>query len=243
MSGYDSDTKIAFMTLAIGESYLEASTVLIQSVMKFTNSKLYVVTDCVESALKHQHYFGDKLVIVDINDYPNYKDKINGKFNYHLKGIAVHMVSKITNNIIVYVDADTFVFGWDKSISRYLLGYENVILARWRELVSENTSMAKFIPIKAMTWDVDHTTIDVPLAVETIMVFGRGSLTNKFLNEWYSISDQAIVNDYDPFIEAFELALAIKRTTMNILHVNNRTPFADSFRTLHNGKLMTTNII
>lgn len=243
MSGYDSDTKISFLTLAIGEEYVEKSLMLVQSVMKFTTSTLYMVTDCVELAEKHKSYFGEKLVIVDINNYKNFVSKIDGKFNYHLKAISIEMVSKITNNVMLYIDADTFVFGWDKSISRYLQGFDNVIMARFRELVSDNTSLSKFIPTKAALYDIDYKIINIPLAVETIMVITRGDLTNTFLKKWFDISDFAIVNSYDPFIEAFELALAINETQMNFLNVNNKTPFADSFRTLHNGKIISTNII
>lgn len=243
MSGYDNDTKISFVTLAIGEDYLEKALLLVQSVIKFTGSTIYVVTDCVERATIHRNYFGDRMVVVDITEYDNFVPTIEGKFNYHLKAIAIHKISRITNNIMVYVDADTFVFGWDKSISRYLLGYENVIMARFRELISDNTSLSQFIPDKAKKYNIDYKTIDVPLAVETIMVITRGEVSKSFIDKWYEISDFAIANSYDPFIEAFELALAIKETNMNFLNVNNRTPFADSFRTLHNGKIISTNII
>jgi hypothetical protein len=243
MSGYDIDTRISFVTLAIGEDYLEKALIAVQSVLKFTSSNIFLVTDCAELGEKHRNYFGDRLVIVDITKYKNFVKLINGKFNYHLKAIAIDYVSRLTSNVMIYIDADTFLFGWDKSISRYVLGFENCLMARCRETVAENTSLARFIPPKAEQYGIDYKTINIPLVVETVMIITRGDLTKKFIQKWSEISTQAIEKQFDPFIEAFELALAIQATQMNLVNVNNRTPFADNFRTLHNGKLISTNII
>ena len=180
---------------------------------------------------------------MDISTHRHFVRLIHGKFNYHLKALAIERVATLTSNVMIYMDADTFLFGWDKSISRYILGFDNCLLARCRELVSDNTSLSRFIPPKAAQYEIDYKTIDVPLVVETIMVITRGDLTKRFIQKWSEISAKAIEKEFDPFIEAFELALAIKDTNMNIINVNNRTPFADSFRTLHNGKIISTNII
>jgi hypothetical protein len=243
MSGYDVDTRISFVTLAVGEEFVERAMTLVQSVLKFTSSDIYLVTDCAELGEKHRNYFGSRLNIVDITNYPNFVRTIHGKFNYHLKALVIDHISRLTSNVMIYVDADTFLFGWDKSISRYILGFDNCLMARCRETVADNTSLKRFIPAKAEQYGIDHTTIHVPLAVETVMVITRGDLTKRFIQKWSEISVQAIEKEFDPFIEAFELALAIQETQMNIVNVNNRTPFADSFRTLHNGKLISTNII
>jgi hypothetical protein len=243
MSGYDSDRKIVFTTLVIGSNYVEQSILLIQSIMKFTSSNIYVVTDVPEDYENHLNYFGSRLLVIDIKDYDNYVVLINGIFNYHLKCIAMYLVSKMVNESIVYVDCDTFLFGWDKSISRFINGHENSLFCRFREKVKENTSLAKFIPDKALAHGIDYTTIEARLAVETIMVLTRGNLTTKFMNVWKEIVDYSIVNQFNPFIEAFELAMAIEKCAMTTINVNNNTPFADNFRTLHNGKIISTNII
>jgi hypothetical protein len=243
MSGYDWDSKIVFVTLAIGEEYLEKSMTLVQSVIKFTHSELYIVTDLPELAQSHANYYGKRVKVVDIHDYSLYTSHINGKFNYHLKSVALWTVSRMCNEVMVYVDADTFLFGWDSSISRYINGFEETLMCRFRERVSDNTSLARFVPDKAAAHGVDFTTIDARLAVETVMVLTRGALTTNFLQVWKDITDFSIKNEIDPFIEAFELALAIDRSTMNTINVNNKTPFADSFRTVHNNKLISTNII
>lgn len=243
MSGYDIDRKLVFVTLAIGEEYIDKCLMLVQSVMKFTSSDIYVVTDLPAMCDQHVYYFGSRLKIIDINAYELFKPTIEGKFNYHLKCIAMYMASQVVSESLIYIDADTFVFGWDKGISRFIHGHDDTLMCRFREKVCENTSLARFIPEKAKAHDIDFTTIEARLAVETIMVLTRGKITNHFLKEWKAISDYAIENNIDPFIEAFELAVAIQKSNLNIINVNNRTPFADNFRTLHGGKLISTNII
>lgn len=243
MSGYDFDRRIVFATLAIGDKYFEQALTLVQSVMKFTSSDIYVITDKAAECDGHVRYFGDRLKIIDITKYDNYTSHIGEKFNYHLKAIAIEMVARSTGTPIVYVDADTFVFGWDKSISRYINSFENSLMCRFREKVSDNTSMARFIPEKAKGHNVDYTQIHTHLAMETVMVFTRGQETDRFLAEWKRISDYSIQQGLDPFIEAFELALALHNTNYNCINVTAKTPFADNFRTLHNGKLISTNII
>lgn len=243
MSAYDFDRRIVFVTLAIGDTYIEQALTLIQSVLKFTSSDIYLITDKTEECKNHVNYFGDRLKIIDVTTYENYKSHIKEKFNYHLKCIAIDMVAKITSVPIIYTDADTFIFGWDKSLSRYINSLENSIMCRFREKVSDNTSMARFIPEKAKLHNVDYTTIHSQLAMENIMVITRGKETDKFLKEWKRISDYSIQQDLDPFIEAFELALAIHNTGFNCINVTAKTPFADNFRTIHNGKIISTNII
>lgn len=243
MSGYDWDTKVVFTTLAIGEEYVEKALMLVQSVLKFTHSDIYIVTNLPELAQAHANYYGQRVKVVDINEYQLYRPSINGKFNYHLKSIVLWMVSRMRGEILIYVDADTFLFGWDSSISRYLSGIEDTLMCRFRERVSDNTSLARFVPDKAAAHGVDFTTIDARLAVETVMVLTRGSLTTEFLQVWKDITDYSIEQEIDPFIEAFELALAIDRCNMKTINVNNKTPFADNFRTVHNNKIISTNII
>jgi hypothetical protein len=243
MSGYDVDTRLSFVTLAIGEEYMERALLMVQSVIKFTSSNIFIVTDCAELGEKHRNYFGPRLNIVDISKHRNFVRTIHGKFNYHLKALAIDMVARLTHEVMIFLDADTFLFGWDKSISRYILGFDNCLMARCRETVSDNTSLSKFIPAKAEQYGLDYRTINIPLVVETVMVITRGDLTKRFIQSWADISNNAIQKEFDPFIEAFELALAIQETQMNLVNVNNRTPFADSFRTLHNGKIISTNII
>lgn len=243
MSGYDIDRKLVFTTLAIGILHINTSMLLIQSVMKFTSSDIYVVTDLPEEFEHHLRYFGPRLHVIDIRKYEHFVTKIDGKFNYHLKCIAVYLTSKEVSQTLIYIDADTFLFGWDKSISRYIHGFENTLMARFREKVKENTSMAKFIPEKALAHGVDYTTIESRLAVETIMVLTRGKQTTDFLDEWKRITDHSITNSIDPFIEAFELSLALEYSGMPTMNVTNATPFADNFRTLHHDKIISTYII
>ena len=243
MSHYDYDRKISFITIAIGDEYIEKVNILIQSVLKFTNADIIVYTDKLESFTYAKHYYGRNLIVNDVTTLDGYVDFINGIFNYHLKAIVMYDAYAYLKSNLIYVDADTFLFGWDASMSRYIMGYEDTLLFRFRENVNENVNLINFLTPKAQAHGVNLEDIDKPLAVENIMVFTTGELTQKFLNEWKHISLFAIENNINPFIESFELALAIKNVNMNIHNVNSRVPFVDSFRTLHQGKIIATYII
>lgn len=242
-SGYDFDTQISFCTLAIGDSYIEKSMTLVQSVLKFTSSEIYVITDTPEKIEGHKSYYGPRVKILDIKDYTYYTAFVGDMFNYNLKGIALWMMARETQNTIVYVDADTFLFGWDKGTSRFIIGHENSLFCRFRERVSDNTSLKMFIPQKAAAHGIDYTQIHTHLAIETIMILTRGADTNNFLGIWKDLIDYATINKIDPFIEAFELAVAMDRSDIKPINITRFMPFADSFRTIHNGRLITTNII
>lgn len=240
-SQYDYDEKITFYTMAIGDEYIEKSLLLIQSVIKFTKSKIYVFTNNYNAYFNHIKYFGERLIVLDISNNDYYSEKIDGIFNYHLKGIILNEVSKLSPHPLIYIDADTFLFGWDNSISRYINSFENILIGRFRENVSINTNLSNFINEKCEKYNINKEDIDSPLIVENIMVLTRGNLTNKFIEYWKDISLAGIEKKVNPFIEAFEIAVSIKESKIKTFNVINTSPLVDSFRTLHtNNKIIST---
>lgn len=247
MSNYNFDKKLLFLTLCIGEEYIEKSNILIQSVCKFSDSRLKIYTDFPEKFLEIQKFYGDQIIIVDIR-YDNYKKEINKIFNYHLKSIPFFDSIDEPERSLFYIDCDSFLFGWDKGYSRYLNGLENCLIARCRENLSECVSLEGVLKLKQDDYikvgsNIDFSKINKPLILENAFILTKGFEAINFIKEWKTLSEYAIANDIYPFVEAAEMAVRIEKSNLTVLNLTSKMPFIDSVRTLHSNKIISTWII
>jgi hypothetical protein len=246
-SKYNYDSKTLFLTLCIGAEYIEKTTTLIQSVCKFTSSRLKVYTDVPKSFDEICEFYGEQLVVVDIK-YENYRKEIKSVFNYHLKYIPFFDSLDDPEQALFYLDCDTFLFGWESGYSRYLNSLENCMIARTRENLSECLSLSNVLKIKQDDYvragsSVDFTKINKPLIIENAFIVSKGFEACNFIREWKNISEYAIMNDIYPFVESAEMAIRLEQAGLTVVTLTPKMPIADSVRTLHGNSIISTWII
>ncbi len=244
---YNFDKKILFLTICIGEEYVNRSIMLIQSICKFTSSRLKIYTDFPERFIELKNFYGDQMLIIDIK-YDNYKKEINQIFNYHLKYIPFFDSIEDPEQSLFYIDCDSFLFGWDKGYSRYVSGQENCLIRRCRENLSSCESLKNLLEIKQEDYiksesNIILNNINQPLILENAFIINKGFEAINFIKKWKEISDFAISNEIYPFLEAVEIAIALNETNLTVLNLDSKMPMIDSLRTLHYDKIISTWII
>jgi len=236
---YLDDKKLVFCTLAVGDLYRERVSTQIQSILKFTHHDLYVITD---EPSWFRNYYGNRVKFIDIKSL-EYKpwgltDAV-GRFNYNLKIWPIKYVLENTDaQLIAYMDADSFLFGWDRLTYRYFMddSGKSAIFGRFRSNLNNNDFPE--VQRKADTLQINISEMDTPLPIENIMFFRNcGHDLKTFVNKWEDLADITINSDQTCFFEAVEMAIAINMTNLTYVAVNNTFPFSDNFRTLHNGEI------
>lgn len=231
--------KLTFCTLAVGDGYIEASVTLIQSVLKFTPHRIVVVTDNPYS--HHYDYLrNDRLVIVQLEEtLPTVRDEI---FNYSLKREAISAAMDITPNggTVIYVDADTFLFGWNTECASAFEGKKSGVYARCRSVDESSPKLLEMLRKKLLHIAPEVRTEDVVFPLEVVMVFnGITPTMRNMIHRW----GELIGADVPPDMETVEMYLACVNSGVEIIDTGRFNGFADSFRTLHNGKIHTPLII
>lgn len=219
-----------FTTLAIGKKYIDRSITLIQSILKFTNASIYVLTDDISA---FGSYYGHRVVPIDINSLTTNPFQIKNIFNYNLKYYCFqYCVNNTDYKTIIYMDSDSFLFGWNVNFMyeiRDLYG----LIARSRELIS---NMMDDNVVNEKITLLQHHDVQFPLVIENILILQRDYRTNDFIKLWGEIVTLSLKLECSPFMEAIELGIAAHLTSMNVHDINYRS-FSDNFRTLHHDKI------
>lgn len=233
---YLDDDKTVFTTLCVGDQhYKDALATQMQSILKFTHHELYVVTDTPNF---WGNYYGNRvhfLNLTDLTDMP-LKGKL-GMFNYNLKMIPIKWVlDNIKPTIAIYMDCDSFLFGWDRLFYRFFPQDKEGIWGRFRHALNDSAAH-KLILDKLTVLNIDATNIVTRLPVENVMFFKPGAIMPRFFQEWERLArltyDMGARTDF----EAIEMALAIHRTELPYHHMDNKDPYVDNFRTQHHGRI------
>lgn len=226
--------KTVYATLAIGEKYRMFSETLIESVLKFTDSDLYVVTDAPEAYgdffdLERIHY-----VKLDENltDLPLIYKKET--FNYNLKMVPIHYVmEQIKPEMTVYMDCDAFLWGTPPP---YLhRAFPSGISARLRQPLNDS-GQHQIVLDKLAAMGVDYAQIDVKMPIEHIMFFKSNTLFPQFFKEWYNFAKLSYEKDCISFFESVEMSLAMWHSKIPHYHLDNSHFIVDNFRLLHQGE-------
>lgn len=233
---YLNDDSTVFCTLALGDEYRERVATQIQSVLKFTHHDIYIVTDKPEF---FGNYYGPRTHYIQfdesLTDLP-LKSK-TGVFNYNLKMVPIKWtIENVRAPVTVYMDADTFLFGWDRLFYRFFPQASEGIYGRFRHALNDSAAH-QIILDKAATMGIDVSNISTRLPIENVMVFKNGPHLTPFFNEWYNLAKHSHECGATSFFEAVEMAIAIHRTEIPYFHWDNSQPFVDNFRTLHHGKI------
>lgn len=219
-----------FTALAIGKKYIDKCNTLIQSVLKFTNVNIYVITDDI---FAFGNYYGARVILIDIRQLTQDPFEVNNIFNYNLKYYCFkHCVLNTEYNTIIYMDCDSFLFGWDVNFM-YQIKELNGIIARSRDNIS---NMMDDNIVSNKIYALQQHGIHFPLIIENILILKRHHSVNNFIEVWGEIINQSLLLRCTPFMEAIEFGIAAFKTSTPIHNINYR-PFSDNFRTLHHDKI------
>jgi len=247
---YRNEDSVTFCTLALGETYLSKASLLIQSILKFTNHKIYIITDNVE-------YFGNyyskkRVKFIDIKTLTDMPFTIENRFNYHLKCIPLKYVKDNVPNLdtIVYLDADSFLFGWSNTLNTSLNRYTpemsyGAAFCRLRTKIKHTTDEVtlNILKRKCQEHGVNFEDMDVALPIECVMIFKCGNRFDVFVENWVNLAKKVCQNNYNPFMEAFEMGLASLQAELTMVDFDYRFAEVDDFRVLHHEKIMQQFII
>jgi hypothetical protein len=233
---YLNDHDTVFCTLAIGDEYRERVAFQLQSIIKFTHHDVYVVTDDVNA---FGNYYGPRVHYVPfdetLTDLPLKSQ--TGVFNYNLKMVPIRWtVENVRAAVTVYMDADSFLFGWDRMFHRFFPAGEQGIWGRFRNALNDSSDH-RIVLEKAARMGIDISHMDTRLPIENIMFFKNGHMLSPFFNEWHRLAKLSHEVGATSFYEAVEMAIAIYNTGLPYVHLDNTCAFIDNFRTIHHGKI------
>lgn len=223
---------VVYCTLAIGEQYIKKCGALIESVLKFSQSDLYVFTDYPE----HYGTWYDKrrihFIKVDetLTDLPLvYKNEI---FNYNLKLVPLKWCHEnLSTQLICYLDCDTFLWGNAES-TMYRYFEKPGLYARLRHRFCDMEGH-DIIKDKVSIMGIDPTDITVRMPVENVMFFKPDNYHHVLFEEWTNMCKLSYEKGATPFYEAVEMTIALHRAKVETFHLDNRHPFTENYRTIH----------
>lgn len=233
---YLEDEKTVFTTLCVGDPhYKDALATQIQSILKFTHHDLYVVTDTPEF---FGTYYGSRVHFLNLHELTDLplKGKL-GMFNFNLKMVPIKwVIQNIKPALTIYMDCDTFLFGWDRLFYRFFPQDREGIWGRFRHALNDSDAH-KLILEKLAIMGVDASNIKTRLPIENVMFFKDGPTMPRFFDEWERLAKLSYDVGARSDFEAIEMALALYNTGLPYHHLDNKDPYVDNFRTLHHNKI------
>lgn len=229
---YINEDETVFVTLALGDDYRHKVSTQLQSILKFTRHDAYVITD---NPSYFGNYYGKRIHFIDFNgltDMP-LKGKQN-MFNYNLKLVPLQYVFKhVKPAMAVWMDADSFLFGWNNLFFRAFDPKLHGIWGRFRGPLNEAKTQ-QLVKDKLEQMKVDATNIDTLLPIENVMFIKNGITIMPFLETWKKYADIAYSHGARTDFEAVEIALALYDTKAPYYNIENDQRYnIDDFRTLH----------
>lgn len=244
MSAYRKRNRLVFCTLAVGDKYVERSHTLIQSVLKFTHSKIYVVTDQIDNIVEQFPEDLDRVIPLQITGSFAPTRKC-GRFNYSLKFLAIQKVNDLLHNqeILCYADSDTFLFGWDEGVEAELTRMNTDVFGRY---LGDAASVFGEDPVriaKVKKLGVEDAAKDIPVFTEAVMFFRCSSKISEIMSTAIFLGDELEEAGVPSFMESIELGVAIHKSNAKYAWLNSDFGFVENFRTLHNDKIITPFVI
>lgn len=233
---YLNDNNAVFCTLALGDEYRERVSTQLQSIIKFTHHDVYVITDSPEF---FGNYYGPRVHFIQFDEHLTDLPLMSktGVFNYNLKMVPIKWtIENIRAPVTIYMDADTFLFGWDRLFYRFFPAESEGIYGRFRHALNDSDAH-QIILTKLQIMGIDATNISTRLPIENVMFFKNGPTVPKFFDEWYKYAKLSHDVGATSFFEAVEMSLAMHNTNIPYYHLDNSCPYVDNFRTLHHNKI------
>jgi hypothetical protein len=208
----------------------------LQSILKFTHHKAYVITDKPEA---FGNYYGDRVHFIKFDekmtDLP-LRGK-QGQFNYNLKMVPIKWtMENINAALTIYMDCDTFLWGWDRLFYRFFPQDKEGIWGRFRHALNDSDSHRLIIE-KCKMMNIDQPNITTRLPVENVMFFKHGPTIQPFFEAWHKYAMLAYNSGARTDFEGIEMAMAIHETGLHHVHLDSTQPYVDNFRTLHHGRI------
>lgn len=233
---YQDDNQIIFTTLVIGEKYRNIISTQIQSILKFTNHRLVVITDDVAY---FGNYYGSRVSFVPfqgLTQLPIRGSKYN-LFNYNLKLVPIKYVFDTFNpDMVIYMDADTWLFGWNRQFYRAFDPYSYGVYGRFRHPLNDPGANV-VIASKLNEMGIDASQITTQVPIEAVMFWKNGKQINSCLKQWEHYAQIACDTSRTDF-EAIELSLGLYHSQCPYHNIASDQRYnIEDFRTLHNGSI------
>lgn len=236
---YLNDDNLVFCTLAIGEVARQKVHLQIQSILKFTHNKLILYTD---DAPSFGNYYGERIKVIQFEETMTklgLKGAI-GQFQYSLKLVPI----RETNNrfgppIIIWMDSDTFLLGWDRSFDRYFYDKPAGLYARMRGPIAETLSDPVLLK-KVTDLGYDPLTIPTHVPIEAVMIWVNTAphQLNNLMNTWETMALETYNKEVRSDYESVELAISMHKIHFPYTVIDGTFPGTDNFRILHYEKII-----
>jgi hypothetical protein len=199
--------------------YYQVANILIHSVLKYSTSKIIVVTDMPDSFIKHE-----RVIIYDIQELATEPLIIHGYFNYHLKRFALQKAFKQPETYAIYLDCDVFLSGkMPEDVFDFMdtqdydvggrLGGETTI----QEMLDHHIPEA-FGKIKEFGVAWEDIYYGAVLPHETFLLFKKNEEKQRiFLETWDNIAKNSIKSDRRIYADSYYIGASILKANMNRL--------------------------
>jgi hypothetical protein len=163
----------------------------IQSILKFTHHEVYVITDKPEA---FGNYYGPRVHFVkfdeNMTDLP-LRGK-QGQFNYNLKMVPIKWVmDNVQAAVTIYMDCDTFLWGWDRLFYRFFPQDKEGIWGRFRHALNDSDAHHLILK-KCELMGIDQPNISTRLPVENVMFFKHGPTMQPFFEALVSLCEACV---------------------------------------------------
>lgn len=218
--------------------YLDPCKKLIDGYIKHTNFDILVLTN---SPTTLEDRLNERVNIVDYNS--EYTEPIisKGKFNMHIKRLAIEKGSNLNYDIIYHHDCDCYIEGWDQKSYEQLLSqpFDTYFPNSSRPQLGGLRKAFKHFQdkIDLEFGDLYEDRFDsAPNASETFIIFKNNKKLKKFLEFWNKIAKRN--NDFFTYNCSIYYGTSCIYANMNITHVKPEDKFTSYGRITHSNRLL-----
>lgn len=238
--------KTSIITLAIGESALNATDALVESVLKYTDFDLHITTDIPKPSTDRVSY---RPFYSQFNPrFPNIH-----AFDYNFKLYAYYNVISYRHDVVIWVDSDTMIsdkFNQDeyiKEITEYKEQSIDVVArgATFPTIASRtnNTAFDNQCQAKKRYYQTKFPYVndDVPLPLENAMIFVNPDVIAKFVRSWDNLHKMyRQQEDIAAWLESVEIGASLMYAQANRAELKEHSVLNHMFNFVHAGQMRYT---
>lgn len=241
---YLHDDSVVFCTLAVKgpkddeDRYRTCVRTMIESIIKFTHNRAVIVTDVPEA---FGNEYGPRITFIKFDESltPLTLMGATGQFQYSLKLVPIRETMKrFEPTVIVWLDADAFLFGWNRDFEKFFRHDGEGLYGRMRGPPSEPRS-DKVILNKVINMGYNPADINAPVPIESLLFFKTGPNLIPLMNTWENLALMCHKMGLNSDYEAVDFCIALNQHQYKCTYLDNNFPHVDNFRILHDRKIFT----
>lgn len=235
---YLHDDNVVFCSLALGEWYREKVRTMCESIVKFTHNRALIITDAPEA---FGNEYGPRITFMKLEDYmtPLGLKGATGQFQYSLKLVSIReCMKRFEPPVIVWLDADAFLFGWNRNFEKYFRDDGEGLYGRMRGPPSEPRSDPVLLK-KVIGMGYNPADINAPVPIESVLFFKTGPNLVDLMTSWETNAMMAYSLGLNSDYEAIDFSIALHKHQYKCTYLTGSDPHVDNFRILHDRKIFT----